>query len=318
MVDHKTMEMPVLNASRGAKRKKPPGDDDEWDDSSGSDGESGAEDTTSPSINSRPARKSIRTKPPVEYDDDKPSVTTVDTIIDHRKASTAGSVVQLLVKWVEHEEAIWVEEHVLRMKALESVQAYYKGLEAAEAAQSKQEVKEVAEPAEPAGHAEQAADVAESAEPMEQAVRRAPPTIPELQASVGKLIVYLYIEGEDQQQEGRAYAIVGQLTKVVLENDVWWLDTLDYVCDKDQHFPASLKDGSWRPKTKKTDSGWLDTGDTFVVCILNGLTNKQKKLTSKDAKDAIEILQDYEDEHLHAKDFISRLRHIRPAKASRI
>ena len=188
-----------------------------------------------------------------------------------------------------------------------------------EAAQSEQEVKEVAEPAESADHADYAADVAESAEPMEQAVDCAPPTIEELQASLGKLILYLYIEGEDQQQDGRAYAIVAKLTKVILEEGVWWLDTLDYFCDKDQHFPASLRDGAWRPKTKKTDSGWLDTRHTFVVCILNnGLTKAQKKLTAPDARRAIGILQTCEDEHPHAKGFISRPQEARPAKARKI
>ena len=90
------------------------------------------------------------------------------------------------------------------------------------------------------------------------------------------------------------------------EDGKLWLDTLDYDCDQNQRSPTTLRNGCWRKPTKKqTKPQWLDTGDAFVVCLLQGLT-KTGQLRALDARRALAILNHNPDKHPHAIDFIAR------------
>jgi hypothetical protein len=127
--------------------------------------------------------------------------------------------------------------------------------------------------------------------------------------------LYLYIQGDDQTKAGKAYAIVAKVKTAAWEYGRLWLDTLDYICDKDQHFPTTLKDGAWHKPVSKSQAepDWLDTTQVFVVSILDGL-NQDKKLSARDARRALTILNRNQDDHPHAADFIARLLEKRPAK----
>ena len=344
---------PVVEQSRGAKRKIQHGDEAYEDDISGDD----SEDARTPSAWALPRRKSSRTKKAVQYNDDAESAEDATTEVTAEIAEDAGAggadgtevagaaegtgpaepaevtaEVNIVAETSELAEA--AEDEAAKVaESMEDATAEFTAEIAEDAGADGTEIAGAAEEAGAAEPAEVTADVNTVAEPTEAAadagdavnakhvvttVSLARPTHQELKNSQGMFILYLYIEGDDQEAPGgKAHAIVAKVLTAVIEKGILWLDTDDYTCDKDQYFPATLNDGIWwKASHRRTNESWVHAGKAFVMCLLSSLT-AGGKLTAPDARRALAILQKHQDDHPHAKDFIARLSETRPPKAAR-
>jgi len=128
----------------------------------------------------------------------------------------------------------------------------------------------------------------------------------------GKLLLYLAVpEGST-----KAFVILAEIVALVRDKKdkkILWMDTIDYVSSKDQHYLQSISDGIWKPPIAQAsrEACWTDATTCCLICFTGGL-NRDHKIQKTASKIAINALQN--SVHLDAIEFMSRQNHSRPKR----
>ena len=128
----------------------------------------------------------------------------------------------------------------------------------------------------------------------------------------GKLLLYLAVpEGST-----KVFVILAEIVALVWDKkdkELLWMDTIDYVSSKDQHYLQSISDGIWKPPIAQAsrEACWTDA-TTCCLISLTGVLNSSHKIHKTASKIAINALQN--SDHLDAIEFMSRQIHSRPKR----
>ena len=134
-----------------------------------------------------------------------------------------------------------------------------------------------------------------------------------LQSNVGRCVLYLAVPYDSHGAvAGMVFVVVGKIRSIVLEDDRWWFDTVDYTATHDQHYPQTISDGEWYAK-KTSKENWLDIRESFVVCLFDPPVQGAVKVPRAQARRAMDVLR--ENLHPDVVDFMRRESTARPKKA---